>query len=160
MKPPYSDPTCCLYMAENGAPNRGSPGHAGREQCSAGEPGSYRPGGEGFFYTLLRRHLRVPTSREDAEFMRILLEHFRLPEERRAVLMGGLHSLTPRQRQVLILLCRGCSLPEITAQLKISRFTAYNHARVIYEKLHLNSRAELQAALLGLGLPPQGRRLA
>ena len=64
----------------------------------------------------------------------------------------GAESLTPRERDVLILVSKGCRLPELADKLQISRHTVSDHLKSIYRKLNINSRAEatLEAARLGL----------
>lgn len=63
-----------------------------------------------------------------------------------------LELLTPREREVLVLLSKGCRLPELAERLEISRHTVSDHLKNIYRKLNINSRAEaaLEAARLGL----------
>lgn len=63
--------------------------------------------------------------------------------------------LTPRERDVLVLVAKGCRLPELATQLGISRHTASDHVKSIYRKLKIGSRAEaaLEAARLGLVNP-------
>jgi putative nucleotidyltransferase with HDIG domain len=60
--------------------------------------------------------------------------------------------LTPREIEVLNLLARGHSTPEIAAQLWITRKTASSHVEHIYAKLGVNNRAiaSLRAVQLGL----------
>jgi DNA-binding NarL/FixJ family response regulator len=54
--------------------------------------------------------------------------------------------LTPREREVLLLLCRGLSNSEIASRLFIAESTVKVHVRHILHKLAVESR--LQAALL------------
>lgn len=60
--------------------------------------------------------------------------------------------LTAREREVLVLVSKGCRLPELAERLQISRHTVSDHLKNIYRKLNVNSRAEaaLEAARLGL----------
>ena len=60
--------------------------------------------------------------------------------------------LTAREREVLILVSKGCRLPELADRLQISRHTVSDHLKHIYRKLKVNSRAEatLEAARMGL----------
>jgi len=60
--------------------------------------------------------------------------------------------LTPREREVLVLVSKGCRLPELAERLQISRHTVSDHLKHIYRKLNINSRAEatLEAARMGL----------
>jgi DNA-binding NarL/FixJ family response regulator len=50
--------------------------------------------------------------------------------------------LTPREEQILRLLSQGYVVKEIASKLDISFFTAQNHIKKIYEKLHVHSRTE------------------
>ena len=61
-----------------------------------------------------------------------------------------LGSLSPRESEILQLLAQGCLYKEIASQLGISAFTVNNFIRRIYEKLHVNSRAQAVAKLTGL----------
>ena len=51
--------------------------------------------------------------------------------------------LTPREQEVLPLLCRGLRNKEIAGALSISESTTKVHVRHIYEKLHVKSRLAL-----------------
>ena len=68
---------------------------------------------------------------------------------------GQGEALTPREREVLVLVSKGCRLPELAERLQISRHTVSDHLKNIYRKLNVNSRAEatLEAARLGLIAP-------
>lgn len=63
--------------------------------------------------------------------------------------------LTTREREVLVLVSKGCRLPELAERLQISRHTVSDHLKHIYRKLKVNSRAEatLEAARMGLVSP-------
>ncbi len=63
--------------------------------------------------------------------------------------------LTAREREVLVLVSKGCRLPELAERLQISRHTVSDHLKHIYRKLKVNSRAEatLEAARMGLVSP-------
>ncbi|MDE2407590.1 MAG: response regulator transcription factor [Xanthomonadaceae bacterium] len=67
-------------------------------------------------------------------------------------LAPGVEILTLREREVLVLVSKGCRLPELADKLQISRHTVSDHLKSIYRKLNINSRAEatLEAARLGL----------
>lgn len=65
---------------------------------------------------------------------------------------GAAETLSAREREVLVLVSKGCRLPELAEKLQISRHTVSDHLKNIYRKLNVNSRAEatLEAARLGL----------
>jgi DNA-binding CsgD family transcriptional regulator len=52
-------------------------------------------------------------------------------------------SLTPREREVLQLLCTGDSYKDVADKLFLSKHTVRRHIRSIYEKLEVSSRAEM-----------------
>jgi len=56
--------------------------------------------------------------------------------------VGPENPLSPREREVLQLLCEGDSYRRIAEQLYISGHTVRSHIKNIYEKLHVHSRAE------------------
>jgi len=62
------------------------------------------------------------------------------------------HNLTPRESEVLTLIGKGFTRKEVASKLKISSNTAAEHIKNIYQKLHINSRAEaaIEACRLGL----------
>ena len=93
-----------------------------------------------------------PEPQDEWETIRSLLKHFQLQADCQAEVARGLCMLTPRQRQILVLLCQGYSQRLIAAQLKISPQTARSHTNMIYQRLGFSSRCELQAAVLGLAL--------
>lgn len=63
--------------------------------------------------------------------------------------------LTPRERETLALIAKGCKMAEVASSLGISRHTAHEFIKSIYRKLKINSRAEaaMEAARLGLVNP-------
>ena len=77
---------------------------------------------------------------------RRLLAHFNDP------LQALKHNLTPRETDVLTLIGKGFTRKEVANKLNISPNTAAEHIKNIYQKLHINSRAEaaLEACRLGL----------
>jgi DNA-binding NarL/FixJ family response regulator len=71
-----------------------------------------------------------------------------------------LSSLSPRESEILRLLAKGFLYKEIATQLGISFFTVNNFIRRIYEKLHVNSRAQAVAKLSLAKLPTPSHRPA
>jgi PAS domain S-box-containing protein len=61
------------------------------------------------------------------------------------------HDLTAREREIIELVARGESGPEIAAELHISYATVRTHVRNAQEKLGAQSRAQLVAMTLGEG---------
>ena len=57
--------------------------------------------------------------------------------------------LTPREHEILDLLVQGHRYREIADQLFISLDTVRTHVRHVYEKMHVRSRAEAAAKVLG-----------
>lgn len=61
-------------------------------------------------------------------------------------------NLSDRERQVLKCLCDGSNYKDIGEQLFISSNTVKAHIKSIYQKLHVNSRAEVVATAIRKGL--------
>ena len=64
----------------------------------------------------------------------------------------GRYELTPREREVLLLLAAGHSDGEIGEALFISKKTASYHVAMIKGKLGARSRVEIATDAIGLGL--------
>jgi len=60
--------------------------------------------------------------------------------------------LSPREREVLQLMCQGLAMKEIGARLGTSYHTVDTHIRRVYEKLQVHSRAEAVAKGMRQGL--------
>jgi DNA-binding CsgD family transcriptional regulator len=65
-------------------------------------------------------------------------------------LLDGYARLTPREREVALLLIQGCSNREIAERLVISCGTAANHVASVLNKLGCHSRAQLLSATFRL----------
>ncbi|WP_395696262.1 LuxR C-terminal-related transcriptional regulator [Nocardioides sp.] len=63
-------------------------------------------------------------------------------------------SLTPRERQVALMVARGGTNQAIATSLGISVWTVSTHLRRIFAKLGVSSRAEMVARLLADREPP------
>jgi DNA-binding NarL/FixJ family response regulator len=61
-------------------------------------------------------------------------------------------TLTSREHEVLTLIAKGFSFPEIAGLLKISAHTVTTHVRHIYEKLEVNSRGSAVYEAVNLGI--------
>ena len=70
------------------------------------------------------------------------------PAEGEAYLRAWLE-LTPRQKQVVCLVCAGHTTLEIARRLRISRNTVKAHINLAFKRFGLRSRAELRVALAG-----------
>jgi DNA-binding NarL/FixJ family response regulator len=67
-----------------------------------------------------------------------------------------LERLTPREREVLALVGRGCSNSEIAAELVVSPLTAKTHVARLFAKLGARDRAQLVVAAYESGLVVPG----
>jgi DNA-binding CsgD family transcriptional regulator len=57
------------------------------------------------------------------------------------------HGVTPREREVAVLLAQGLSNPEIAAALVLSLYTVQDHVKSLFEKTAVTSRRELVARI-------------
>jgi DNA-binding NarL/FixJ family response regulator len=72
----------------------------------------------------------------------VIAEFARMPERRRGT-PAGLDGLTDREREVLELMVRGMSNPEICERLVISEATAKTHVARILQKLGVRDRVQV-----------------
>jgi DNA-binding CsgD family transcriptional regulator len=70
----------------------------------------------------------------------------------------GMEQLTPREREILILLAQGCYYREIGETLGISTSTVRAHLHSVYKKLGVNSRAQAVIKFHGHNRQRQNRR--
>lgn len=82
---------------------------------------------------------------------RRLLDTFRGPDPD-----SGVPSLTARERDVLALLAKGCTIAQAAEVLTISPHTCSGYVKEIYRKLKVSSRAEAAIEAVRLGLVPVG----
>ncbi len=94
--------------------------------------------------TIARRVLRYFTEGSDADTVPMTLPNSADDAE-----------LNPRETEILQRVAKGFTLPEIGAQLGLSRHTVADYVKQIYRKLNVSSRAEaaLEAARRGLVRP-------
>ncbi|WP_175479039.1 response regulator transcription factor [Rubrimonas cliftonensis] len=69
-----------------------------------------------------------------------------------AISAVGAQSLSPREREIASLTCRGLSNKEIGRRLDISHHTVSTHMRRIFDKLGVNRRACLARIAAEAGL--------
>jgi DNA-binding NarL/FixJ family response regulator len=62
------------------------------------------------------------------------------------------HSLTGREREVLLLVAKGYSVPQAAKAMEVSHHTAQSHIKNVYRKLEVASRAEAVLAAQRMGL--------
>ena len=65
--------------------------------------------------------------------------------------LAATHSLTARESEILVLLCRGRSRPYIAETLYLSENTVRNHVKHIYAKLGIHDRQSLLSLVNGEG---------
>ncbi len=64
--------------------------------------------------------------------------------------------LSPREAEILSLLCSGLTAPQVAAELGLSRGSVKNKRRTIYQKLHVRKLAQACAATAE-SVDPQGQ---
>lgn len=84
------------------------------------------------------------------------LRHPPRPGQSPAEMAASVADLTPREREVLTLVCRGRSDPEIGAELKLARNTVRNHVASLYQKLGVNRRSALVVWARERGIGAEG----
>ncbi len=99
-----------------------------------------RPYTERHVELYLKRHIRLYTDTVfPPELAMLLIGEFRKLARQSA----GTNPITPREREVLILVARGHSYRQIGEELYISPKTVENHVRNTLDKLHLTRRDQL-----------------
>lgn len=71
--------------------------------------------------------------------------------------VGSAASLSPREREVLIMVARGTSNKEIAHRLTLTEGTVKNHLHNILKKLHLQNRVQATAIAIQEGLTAAAR---
>ena len=61
-------------------------------------------------------------------------------------------SLTPKEREALVLYSKGFTIREVATRLSVTFFTAHDHLKHIYKKLDVGSRAEAAVIAAKAGL--------
>jgi HD-GYP domain-containing protein (c-di-GMP phosphodiesterase class II)/DNA-binding CsgD family transcriptional regulator len=118
-----------------------------------GEPRPHRPAADrSAAEATLRAEVRA--GRLDGDAVAAVLAADGHPVRRRAELPGG---LTRREAEVVVLVARGRSNPEIARALTVSRKTVSAHLEHVYTKLGVTSRTEAALFAMQHGLvPPAG----
>ncbi|MFB9377339.1 LuxR C-terminal-related transcriptional regulator [Kineococcus gynurae] len=80
-----------------------------------------------------------------------------LPAHRWADLLVRGHGLTPRERDVLLLVAAGRTNRQVASQLGISDFTVGDHLKAVFAKMGVGSRGELVASLFQDAFAPLHR---
>ncbi|HEY0836083.1 MAG TPA: response regulator transcription factor, partial [Azospirillum sp.] len=68
----------------------------------------------------------------------------------------GVPALTPRERDILRLLCDGLSNKEIARSLGLQEITVKTHLRNVFPKLGVSNRSQALKAALQMGIAPVG----
>lgn len=82
------------------------------------------------------------------EFFDAFLSAFKVTDFERGRMLRRLGMLTPREREVLILVCGGCTNREVAEALGIGLETARMHVRKVYWKLGLTSSRHIAPLML------------
>lgn len=61
-------------------------------------------------------------------------------------------ALSAREKEILQLIAKGCSVTRVAELVQLSRFTVQDHVKSIYQKLEVSSRAEALMLATRLGL--------
>ena len=91
-----------------------------------------------------------------AELVQELLGYAEL-RGRREVLIQLLDRLTPRQREVSVLIAGGMTNDQIAQRLVLTPGTVANHVEAILRRLEVDSRTKIAALVAELGLHRQAR---
>jgi DNA-binding CsgD family transcriptional regulator len=89
-------------------------------------------------------HASLPEGRSQGR-VAIVLE--RSATQHATALRLEAHGVTPREREVAVLLAQGLTNPEIATTLVLSPFTVQDHIKSLYEKTGVASRQELVARI-------------
>jgi len=117
------------------------------DQLFASTPG----GAEGYLFKRVRpdrifEPIHDPSGRPDflpGDMLARVKNYFRvLLQSRSAQETSALARLTPREREVLALLSKGCVDKEIASALGISAWTVHGHIKKIFERLKVRTRTE------------------
>ncbi|WP_258359804.1 response regulator transcription factor [Moorella sulfitireducens (nom. illeg.)] len=70
----------------------------------------------------------------------------------------SLQALTPKEKEIVNMLCSGVTPANISKKMHVSLFTVYKHISHIYEKLNVTSRQELLVKMYSEGVECLGRQ--
>jgi DNA-binding NarL/FixJ family response regulator len=94
----------------------------------------------------------------DRTMMTALLQEVRQPRRRETDPEAArIASLTPREREIVVLIAKGTGTRRLAAELGVSEKTVRNHLVSIYGKLGVSDRLELAIYAVRHGLAPQQR---
>ncbi|MBV8479338.1 MAG: PAS domain-containing protein [Actinobacteria bacterium] len=103
-----------------------------------------------------RRQIVVRGEDGEPEYLEATLRDVDADVRARAVAESDRPALTPRQREILMLLSAGASTDQIASDLYISKETVRNHVRQILLSLSVHSRLAAVAKARTLGLVADG----
>ena len=93
-------------------------------------------------------YLYARAHRQLWDFFDAFLSAFKVTDFERGRILRRLVMLTPREREVLILVCRGFTQPEVAGELGIGVETARMHVRKVYWKLGLRRSRHIAPLML------------
>ncbi len=119
---------------------------------------SLKAGARGYLLKPVRTNQLVAAARDvymggapmTSQIARRVVEAFNTPQQAAAPLTLG-HGLSQREQEVLQMLSLGMIYKEIAQHLEVSYATVRTHVERIYDKLHVQSRAQAVAKIQGLG---------
>lgn len=97
-----------------------------------------------------RRHAKKQFTDRDRSVLDLLFQHVTWLHAESPIQTGSspTSALSPREKEVLVLLLEGHARKEVAARLQLSAHTVADYLKVIYKKLGVSSRAELLAKFI------------